>query len=303
MYAIPRFPNFRSLTLADRDFIAARLWAYQPLVSEMTFTNLFIWQEIYHTTWSVLDDHLLFLVQDAGERFYFLPPMGVGSRVGIVQTALQWLRETQPGEVARIERADGRLAEELRSVEGLVIEPTREHFDYVYSREALTTLAGRKYSAKRNHINSFVREHHYVYEPMTPANLKECLRVACIWCEKHRCEDDMSLLEERDAVFAALTHFEALGVVGGVLRVDGLVEAFTIGEMLNADTFVVHIEKADPDIRGLYPLINQEFVQHNVEEGVAWVNREQDMGEAGLRRAKESYYPDHLMEKYRIWVK
>ncbi|MDX9954528.1 MAG: phosphatidylglycerol lysyltransferase domain-containing protein [Anaerolineae bacterium] len=300
MYAIPRFPDFRSLTLGDRDFITARLWAYQPLVSEMTFTNLFIWQEIYHTTWSVLEDHLLFLVQDSGERFYFLPPMGAGSRAGIVQTALQWLRETQPGEAARIERADALLVEELHGVEGLVIEPTREHFDYVYSREALATLAGRKYSAKRNHINSFVREHQYVYEAMTPENLKECLRVACIWCEKHRCEDDMSLLEERDAVFAALTHFEALGVVGGVLRVDGLVEAFTIGEMLNTDTFVVHIEKADPDIRGLYPLVNQEFVKHSVEN-VTWVNREQDMGEEGLRRAKESYYPDHLVEKYRIW--
>lgn len=111
----------------------------------------------------------------------------------------------------------------------------------------------------------------------------------------------MSLLEERDAVFAALTHFEALGIVGGVLRVDGLVQAFTMGEMLNAATFVVHIEKADPDIRGLYPLINQEFVRHSVQEPAAWVNREQDMGEAGLRRAKESYYPDHLVEKYRIW--
>lgn len=301
MYDIPRFPDFRALTLGDRSFIAARLWAYQPLISEMTFTNLFIWQGIYHTTWCVLDDHLLFLVQGEGEHYYFLPPMGEGSRLGIVKTALQWLRDTQLADGLRIERADARLAEELRGVEGFVIEPTREHFDYVYSREALATLAGRKYSAKRNHINSFLREHSYIYESMTPENVKECLRVACIWCEKHRCEDDMSLLEERDAVFAALTHFEALGIVGGVLRVDGLVQAFTMGEMLNSDTFVVHIEKADPDIRGLYPLINQEFVRHSVQEPTAWVNREQDMGEVGLRRAKESYYPDHLMEKYRIW--
>ncbi|HRU95362.1 MAG TPA: phosphatidylglycerol lysyltransferase domain-containing protein [Anaerolineae bacterium] len=296
----PRFPDFRPLTLEDRDFITSRLWAYQPQVSEMTFTNLFIWQTIYQTSWAVLDDHLLFLVQDEGERFYFLPPMGPGPRLEIARTALRWLRTAWAVETPRIERADARLAEELRAAEGFTIEPTREHFDYVYAREALATLAGRKYSAKRNHINSFLREHTYVYEPMNTANIEECLRVACIWCEKHRCEDDMSLLEERDAVFAALKHFDALQVVGGVIRVDGLVQAFTIGEMLNQDTFVVHIEKADPDIRGLYPLINQQFAQHGAE-GATWINREQDMGEPGLRRAKESYYPHHFVEKFRIW--
>lgn len=296
----PRFPNFRPITLADRDYIAPILWAYQPQVSEMTFTNLFIWQEIYHTTWAVLEDNLLFLVQDEGEHFYFLPPMGPGPRLEIVQGALGWLQKNFSSPQARIERADARLVAEMRNAAGFIVEPTREHFDYVYAHQALATLAGRKYSAKRNHINSFVREHTYAYEEMNAENLKECLRVACLWCEKHRCEDDMSLLEERDAVFAALTHFEALGVVGGVLRVDGLVQAFTIGEMLNADTFVVHIEKADPDIRGLYPLINQEFVKHSAGVSV-WINREQDMGEPGLRRAKESYYPDHLVEKFRIW--
>ena len=300
MNDFPRFPDFRPVMLADRDFIAERLWAYQPLVSEMTFTNLYIWQESYQTQWAVLDDRLLFLVQDEGAHFYFLPPMGPGPRLELMREAFRWLADTHAPERLRIERADARVVEELRGAADFVIEPTREHFDYLYRRETLATLAGRKFSAKRNHINSFMREHTYIYEPMNAENVQECLRVACMWCEKHRCEDDMSLLEERDAVFAALKHFEDLRVVGGVLRVDGLVQAFTIGEMLNADTFVVHIEKADPDIRGLYPLINQEFVKHSAESAL-WVNREQDMGEPGLRRAKESYYPDHLVEKFRIW--
>lgn len=300
MSEFPRFPDFRPLALADRDFIAERLWAYQPQVSEMTFTNLFIWREPYQTEWAVLDEHMLFLVQDEGKHFYFLPPMGPGPRLEIARTALQWLQDSHTPDALRIERADARLVEELRGAEDFIIEPTREHFDYIYPRETLATLAGRKFSAKRNHINSFMRENTYIYEPMNADNVKECLRVACLWCEKHRCEDDMSLLEERDAVFAALTHFEALRVVGGVIRIAGMVQAFTIGERLNDDTFVVHIEKADPDIRGLYPLINQEFVKHSAGQ-VLWVNREQDMGEPGLRKAKESYYPDRLVEKFRIW--
>lgn len=300
MSDFPRFPDFRPLALADREFIAPILWAYQPLVSEMTFTNLFIWQGIYHTQWAVLDNHLLFLVQDEGEHFYFLPPMGPGPRREVVDTAMAWLRQTYHPERLCIERADARLAEEIRGVEGYFIEPTREHFDYVYSRKALASLAGRKYSAKRNHINSFMREHTHSFEAMNGDNVKECIRVACLWCQKHRCEDDMSLLEERDAVFSALQNFEALHVVGGVVRIEGLVQAFTIGEKLNAETFVVHIEKADPDIRGLYPLINREFVSTCAGESI-WINREQDMGEPGLRRAKESYYPDQLVEKFRIW--
>lgn len=300
MLNFPRFPDFRPLALADRDFIAERLWTYQPLVSEMTFTNLFIWREAYQTQWAVLDECLLFLVQDEGGHFYFLPPMGPAPRLEVTRRALRWLAETYAPERLRIERADARLVEELGGAEDFVIEPTREHFDYIYPREALATLAGRKYSAKRNHINSFLREHTYAYEPMCAENVQECLRVACMWCEKRRCEDDMGLLEERDAVFAALQNFGDLRVVGGVIRVDGFVQAFSIGEMLNRDTFVVHIEKADPDMRGLYPLINREFALHAAGEAL-WINREQDMGEPGLRRAKESYYPDHLVEKFRIW--
>ena len=117
-----------------------------------------------------------------------------------------------------------------------------------------------------------------------------------------RCEEDLNLLGEWDAIREGLTNFTALGMTGGVILVDGKVEAFALGEQLNEQTAVVHIEKANTEIRGLYAAINQQFCEHQWQ-GVPFVNREQDLGEAGLREAKLSYNPDHLVEKYRICLR
>ena len=105
-----------------------------------------------------------------------------------------------------------------------------------------------------------------------------------------------------DAIIESFGHFAELDYLGGAIRIAGKVQAFTIGEMMNADTVVVHIEKADPAITGLYPMINQEFCRR-LDAGVAYVNREEDMGNAGLRKAKESYYPARLVEKYELTLR
>ncbi len=300
MTSIPQFPDFKPLAIEDRDFIHERLWAYQPCTSELTFTNLFIWREAYCLQWTVKDDWLLLFCRGETGDYCAFPPIVPANRAAVSRAVLEWLHEAQGVARPHIKRADSRLAAELAGAAGFVIEPTEEHFDYVYEREALATLAGRKYSAKRNHINGFVRDNpDHSYEPMTPENVKECITVAQIWCENRRCDDDMNLLEERAAVFEALRNFEALQLVGGVVRIEGLVQAFTLGELLNAETAVVHIEKADSEIRGLYPMINQQFVQQQWA-AARYINREQDLGEEGLRRAKQSYYPAFMVEKYRI---
>jgi hypothetical protein len=287
------------LTLEDREIVHEMLWQYQPQTSELTFTNLYIWRDTYHPQWCILDDVLLIIGRDDGGDPYAFPPVSLTSRVSATRALLEWLRDEQGVAAPRVLRAGARLAEELEGAEGFEIEPTRDHFDYVYEREDLAELAGRDYSNKRNHINFFMRNYEFTYEPLVPETLEAASRVACEWCEKYRCEDDMNLMEERDAVQEALKHFETLRAKGGLIRVEGRVEAFAIGEMLNDETLVVHIEKADPDIRGLYPLINREFVRHCCTDA-KYVNREQDLGVPGLRRAKKSYNPARMVKKYRV---
>ena len=123
------------------------------------------------------------------------------------------------------------------------------------------------------------------------------MEVAEKWCKIRRCEDDMNLLSESEAVRESLVHFPVLKIDGGVILIDGKVEAFTLGELLNDQTAVVHIEKANPENPGLYAMINQQFCENCWRE-VFYINREQDLGEPGLRKAKLSYYPDHFVESF-----
>ena len=123
------------------------------------------------------------------------------------------------------------------------------------------------------------------------------MEVAEKWCKIRRCEDDMNLLSESEAVRESLVHFPVLKIDGGVILIDGKVEAFTLGELLNDQTAVVHIEKANPENPGLYAMINQQFCENRWRD-LLYINREQDLGEPGLRKAKLSYYPDHFVESF-----
>jgi len=217
----------------------------------------------------------------------------------VVRKLLSWLKDEKKDKEPRIERADRILISEIREVADLLIEPTREHFDYVYKSEDLIQLAGRKYHSKRNHIYQLERKFDFTYTPLNRDLIDSCLALAENWCEWHRCEEDMNLLDEWEAVRQAINNFEDLKIEGGVIQIDNKVEAFALGELLNEQTGVVHIEKANPEIPGLYAVINQQFCEKQWRM-VPYVNREQDLGEPGLRKAKESYYPDHLEEKFTI---
>ncbi|MDD3368300.1 MAG: phosphatidylglycerol lysyltransferase domain-containing protein [Lachnospiraceae bacterium] len=174
--------------------------------------------------------------------------------------------------------------------------------DYVYEIEALTKLSGKKYHGKKNHINKFLKEHTFTYEPLTAEGLEECMALAETWREAKNevVTDDVirSMEYEKRALEFACEHYEEFGFVGGLIRMEGLVQAFTFGERGTDDTFITHFEKA-ADIQGLYPLINQQFTEHALQE-YTYVNREEDMGLAGLRKAKQSYHPIFMVDD--IWA-
>ncbi len=296
----PKFPNFKPLELNDQDQFRKLLWAYQPQTSEWTFTNLFIWRQYFGFEWSLDGDNLLLIAAGAPHGPYAMQPIGPGSRRESTLKLLLWLREEKGQAQPRLERADARLVAELQELPELSIEADRNQFDYLYQTAELIALAGRKLHTKKNYLNRIRREHpEAVFAPLSPDLIPACQAVAGEWCQLHRCADDLGLSGEWEAIHEALEHFEKLGLEGGVIRFDDEIKAFSLGERLNEQTAVIHIEKADPTIPGLYTLMNQQFAEKNWAT-VPQINREQDLGDEGLRFAKLSYCPDQLIEKFRI---
>lgn len=174
----------------------------------------------------------------------------------------------------------------------------RDQSDYVYTAESLITLRGKKLSSKRNHINRFMTTfRNFHYEPITKSNIREVHEMDAFWCEENYGYQTESLTKEENAVDQVLHNYFELPVTGGLLRVGEKVVAFTLGEPLNQITYLMHIEKALDAYPGAYQMINQAFAETHFE-GFTYVNREDDAGDEGLRRAKLSYEPAYLVTKY-----
>ena len=179
----------------------------------------------------------------------------------------------------------------------------RDYADYIYLRSDLSTLKGKKFQAKRNHINRFRNTYpDYEYAPITPDRIRECLDLEAEWCKVNNCDQQEGTGNERRALVYALHNFEALGLTGGILRVNGKIVAFTFGMPINHETFGVHVEKADTTIDGAYAMINYEFA-NRIPEQYIYINREEDLGIEGLRKAKLSYQPVTILEKYMACLK
>jgi hypothetical protein len=293
----PEFPQFADLSLNHKPLFDAALTRFSPAISEFTFTNLFIWRKPYHFKMSRFKDFLC-LLSDQGENAFFFPVIGEGDVPECYRALLHHLKERRSSpKIARV-------PEEVVSTvdwmaEGIVAEPDRAQSDYVYRVQDLIELEGRKYHRKRNHIKQFKERYAYEYTPLTPEWISECLRLETEWCDLRHCDVIPGLAHEFQAIREALEHFETLRVSGGAVLIDGTLQAFTLGEPLNRDTVVIHIEKANPAFEGLYPLINQLFLENHWSQ-FEYVNREQDLGEEGMRKAKESYFPHHLVNKYTL---
>jgi hypothetical protein len=178
----------------------------------------------------------------------------------------------------------------------------RDTFDYIYSSEDLINLSGKKYQPKRNHISYFMKNNNWSYERLTKENIPECLEMSKLWLEGCLEEYKEELEGELKIIKRVFDNYDRIDYVGGLLRIDGRVVAYTMGEPASKDVFCVHIEKAFSYIRGAYPMINQQFVKNELS-GYKYINREDDTGAENLRKAKLSYYPVILAEKYEAKLK
>jgi uncharacterized protein len=292
-------PAFQPLTLTSQKLVDDFLHRYPPEISELTFTNLFIWRNFYQFQVAVLEGFLTLLAHLPGKAPFFLPPVGRGDIRAWGTAVFHFLKDQ--GHQPRLSRIPAALVESLAGLPGVEVLFDRDNSDYLYRTENLIQLSGNRYHSQKNHVNRFKKNPHWDYQPLTPSLVTECLNLQEAWCRLRQCDESPSLQNEEQAILEAFKHIDALPYRGCVIRIGGKVEAFTLGELLNPDTVVIHLEKANPEIQGLYALINQQFLEKEWS-GVPLVNREQDLGEPGLRKAKESYHPESLVEKFTLFV-
>jgi hypothetical protein len=288
--------GFQPLSLDHKDMVDAYLRRDPPRTSELTFTNLFMWRHAYHPYVQDQGDLLLILCAPPAEPPYALPPVGPGDKAAALDRLAGHLAEA--GAETLVARADQTLLD-LAAEAGWVGEPTPEHGDYVYRTDDLIRLAGRKYHGPKNHVNQFEKKHDFELVRLKPDLAEFLLHLEETWCRLKSCDQDPDMAGEDRAVHEALRHMADLDYFGLAVVIEGRVEAFTFGETLNPDTAVVHAEKANPQYKGLAATVNQRFCQKMLAD-YTFVNREQDLGRENLRRTKQRYHPDHLVDKYRI---
>ena len=286
---IPSYPQNRSLDISDKPLLDRLFVELQPRVSEMTFAGLFLFRAAHAYRLTMVQDAPVILGTGYDGRPYFLPPLG-----GDVAGALTILF----GDRMELYGADDVFMESWLKTGGVEVTEYRDSFDYLYLRDELATLPGSRFHKKKNRINYFTNRHDATVELFSDHHRQGCLALLDAWRAMAATNGNRSLNLELDATKEALALAANLGLEGIVVTVAGEVKGFALGERLNRDTAVCHFEKTDPFMEGLAQLINREFAARLFQE-CRYINREQDLGEPGLRNAKLSYHPVELVRKYR----
>lgn len=288
--------EFKRPELEDKELISSYFAKAPGRSCERTFVNVYLWSRHYKVKFAVIEDALVF--RDEGDGFAFSYPAGKDEAVKkALEALMEYCRERKcPFRLYNV------TEEHFAQLCGwfpvrFQIRYDRDAADYVYETEKLATLAGKKLHGKRNHINKFKALYpDWSYESLNDDNVEECFQMALKWRNQNGCDDDAEKNAEMCVTLNSLRLYKELGLRGGVLKIGEKIAAFSVGEPLCSDTFVVHIEKAFPDIEGAYPMINQQFVLHECMD-YTYVNREEDTGAEGLRKAKLSYRPVFMVEK------
>jgi len=288
--------NFRPVTLADRAFFEAHYAKYPQSHSDNTFTNMVCWNHFAQYRYAYVNGNVILASTIEGIT-RFRPPIGPRDPA-LMKDLLRFAQEY--GDDTPMVLLDPATAQWIRDLDPTVkIVPDRDHFEYVYRALDLAELPGKNYVKIRSQIHKFRRNCRHTVEPVTAANREEVLEFLVKWCEWKGCENDLVLAHEKEAVFYAIEHFTELPLRGLLIRVEEKIAALSLFERLNADTALVHFEKGLPDCEGIYKAINTETATHLAGE-VEYINRESDLGVAGLREAKLRYHPHHMVEVFSI---
>lgn len=294
--------QFEFPTIEDRKWMRPYLSQSGNMGSESAFGTLFLWSESYYSKVSRYKDHLLLC--SGGPFHSYNLPLGGEDPYEAVEALISDAREREfPFKMWGVTK-QGVEELEKRYPGRFVFQLDRDGSDYIYNAEDLIRLSGRKFHGKRNHLAQFDREYNWSYEDITHENMDDCREVARRWCEANGGCDKMEegAGNERCALRKAFKYYDELELGGGLIRIDGKAVAFTIGEEINPSTYLLHFEKALDGYNGLYAAINHEYASRHLT-GYRYINREEDMGLEGLRRAKLSYHPALLLEKYLVTLR
>ena len=286
---------------AENIMIAAEYFKYKiSRTSDYTVGAMYMWRDFYNTSFTIFDDMILYKVKFLG-RTSFTYPVGSGS----LDKAMDALKEychkeniplwfcTVPEEAIPVleERYHG-------TIPGT---PSRDWADYLYLAEDLAEMAGRRYSGQRNHINKFKKLYpDYRYQRITQENLPRIIDFLMDYQVRFGKDSELAK-EELNRSLELLPYLDKFRLSGGFIEVEDKIVAMAIGEVVN-DTLYCHIEKANREYPGSYQMIVKEFSKDSMTGAVKYINREEDVGDEGLRTSKLSYHPVQLLDKYCILV-
>lgn len=293
--------DFKNVEINDKKWIDPLLAVADMYGCHYNFTNLFIWANTYQYQVAQVGGFLVVKGVLDGTQYYFYPA-GQGDPQPVIEAMIKDAADC--GVEFRLAGLSKANMAKLNSLFPGEFEYTeaRDSFDYVYLLDKLVTLTGSGYRGKRNHINYFKKHHNWSFEQISSENLAVCWEMNTEWAKINGCKYDVQLAHEYYAVRCCFEYFNELGLEGGLLRSEGRIIAYTMGDRLNlnSDTYDIHIEKAFGEIKGAYQMINQQFATFLQKEhpDLVYINREEDMGQAGLRKSKLSYHPAKMVEKY-----
>lgn len=280
---IPDYPDTTEVTMDLRPILHPKFQTLKEGISEFAFANIFLFRDVHNYQFSKIDEIIIITGRDGNVPFFMLP-FGAPDKAALVAL----FKDHRNLKAATEDQA--KMLADL----GFTTIEDRDNFDYLYSRAELTELAGRKYHKKKNLVNAFINNYNYEGKPLLEEFIPDALEVLELWRDGRDNPGDYKA--SRDA----LEKSEKLQLCGGIYYVEGKPAAYTLGEELaGGESYVIHFEKALNQYKGIYQFVNQCFASILPEKYV-YINREQDLGDPGLRQAKLSYRPVGFVKKYRV---
>ena len=284
--------HFKNIELKDVNLLKRYIFSPARFSCETNIINLLVWQKMYDNMYAIYDD-MLFIKSGTGSDETFRLPFGENLEKGFEILRKHTGKEYPPLWVQQGERF---LDFNLKYGEGYDFLPERDAFDYIYLQEDLANLSGKKYHSKRNHITAFSKKYNWEYKEICEENIPDVLECMNKWYESNAERFDRHMQCEKDGINLILNNMDLLSAKGGAIYIDKKVVAFTLGSPINCNIFDIHIEKALPEYATAYTVINNEFAKTLGD--YKYINREDDLGLEGLRKAKLSYKPNILLKKY-----
>lgn len=280
---ISLYPSSDRITLGHRPLLHPLFKAHQQGISEFTFANIRLFRKTHHYRVSRLEDGTVFIIGSDADVPFFMLPFGMPAKETLERLFADFTYMKCVGETVALQM----------TALGCTVKEDIDNFDYLYLRKELAELSGRRFHKKKNLVNLFLSTYSCEAKPLVEANVNDAFEILDHWLAEHGEAGDY------DAAKEALVYMETLALCGGVFYVNGVGAAFILGEELTADTFVIHFEKAAGGYHGLLQYLNRSFAEL-LPSNYVYINREQDLGDEGLRHSKQSYRPVGFVKKYRV---